>query len=859
MQDDRVREPWNIGKPMWMNSQLFSDLCLRWQNEIGVLSCEHPGCNAVRDLSWDHIIPQSRGGDNSFENLQPMCIHHNSSKGARPDDFWTKTLYFDRPLDLSKLRVAQSDFAYYKIYKEYADYFKRPRSDIAGYIYLWSWIVGAGKTLAIPAIAFAYNHLIRAEIGFAPRIDRILVVCKEQGLRDQIAFELGGDAHNPGELVKYGVIGQSPRVFVIRKGEQWDNDEYLQGYDIIVTCAQQLWDSNRSDEKVSSILARFPLIVFDENHTAVEQLLRMVDRAPHSICVGLTNTPIDGNADLLKRCILVSTYGYDNANQYDQSMKYLTANENEIGEHIHELTIDGDGGNALIARLGNSHTIKKEGESQDYSSQLWPILNVAREVVDYMKSCDAPYTGVGRWALHRQYEDLTVVPDLNYAMHGMIKVDNIATAQILCGLLNDGLFSADRKAYPLAEGWTCSTVNVEDGGLTLDHAWTRYKREGKLDAQCARLLIAVDMGREGMNNAYCGIFGLACHVESYIELIQRGIGRQLRAVTKREGDILHVPEQRMDSVRMVTHKAFLNRDALLSAIRWVMNMEEYLRGLPTIEDLLAGNEIEKHYKVDVNSSLKDDERISLLRGIGFHWMNRIEFEPEELAIKTLGVITRSKLEQSVDWIEKVINTPDEVRKNLRLFQELRTRDIVIRERLSADQVSDESLREYVRVYDPSHYISFSAHMENEHLRDAIRAWVASSYSDHMNRLYDRDLGYGSGRSVSKIVRSHVIKLADKNEYKSDPEYQGLVYRTAFFAAKTILGLPEGETLSEGSDYDIPQYRQVLGSEDVRRDIVGFVWRKLIDKGYFDDMGVALRIYPEKKRGGYERTTAITWR
>lgn len=40
-------------------------------------------CGSVEKLTVDHITPLSRGGDNSLENLQILCLVCNSKKGAR--------------------------------------------------------------------------------------------------------------------------------------------------------------------------------------------------------------------------------------------------------------------------------------------------------------------------------------------------------------------------------------------------------------------------------------------------------------------------------------------------------------------------------------------------------------------------------------------------------------------------------------------------------------------------------------------------------------------------------------------------------------------------------------------------------
>lgn len=48
--------------------------------------CIYCGAGA---LSWDHVVPRSRGGTNEPANLVPACRPCNSSKGARtPEEWW---------------------------------------------------------------------------------------------------------------------------------------------------------------------------------------------------------------------------------------------------------------------------------------------------------------------------------------------------------------------------------------------------------------------------------------------------------------------------------------------------------------------------------------------------------------------------------------------------------------------------------------------------------------------------------------------------------------------------------------------------------------------------------------------------
>ena len=45
-------------------------------------------CGGRLALALDHIIPHSRGGEDTYENLQTMCRSCNSAKGARSPEEW---------------------------------------------------------------------------------------------------------------------------------------------------------------------------------------------------------------------------------------------------------------------------------------------------------------------------------------------------------------------------------------------------------------------------------------------------------------------------------------------------------------------------------------------------------------------------------------------------------------------------------------------------------------------------------------------------------------------------------------------------------------------------------------------------
>ena len=45
-------------------------------------------CHSTNDLCVDHKIPESKGGENSMDNLQTLCRSCNSSKGTKTMQEW---------------------------------------------------------------------------------------------------------------------------------------------------------------------------------------------------------------------------------------------------------------------------------------------------------------------------------------------------------------------------------------------------------------------------------------------------------------------------------------------------------------------------------------------------------------------------------------------------------------------------------------------------------------------------------------------------------------------------------------------------------------------------------------------------
>ena len=312
-------------KPKWMAASEWSAFYDRFVDNNGNIACVT--CDATSDtavMSVDHIRPRHDDGSDDLSNLQPMCVSCNAKKNKHADSFWKRRFYFDGDINEQKLRASQYDFVMGPV-KEYEEFFAQPWSSINGKLFSYAQIVGAGKTLGMFALPIALNAAVNQQHAASPRTSKVLIVTKEQALRDQIAREI---EHEP---VDFGIASEAPRVKVIKQSSQLADDD--DAHDFAVMCPNMLWPNTSNDEDieagkitwsphVETVLRRYDVIIFDEMHYAHKNIRHLVNIARHQLVFGFTASPVKSNGDLLEDMVLMGQpYGYREAIINDQSMK----------------------------------------------------------------------------------------------------------------------------------------------------------------------------------------------------------------------------------------------------------------------------------------------------------------------------------------------------------------------------------------------------------------------------------------------------------------------------------------------------------------------------------------------------------
>lgn len=874
-------------RPHWMSREDYASFMKH--HGASILAIMADG----EEPTIDHIKPVSKNGGNELSNLQVVSRRENATKGNRNDAYWSSEFYFDKPINVSRLRYSQRDEVYYRLFVPdcnrnlvqsgriytYEKWFSRGISEISGLLYTLVHIVGSGKTLSMLVLGFAYNHMIIDLVGRGVRrANRMLVLAKDSAIRDQIADDFITD------IVNYKICPSPPRTILVGSGgdayskkinkklrgvdtaDSLLNVPFLNSHvDVAVACVQQLWGTKRQVRpNLEEILHQFPLIVFDEPHFATDKVMDITRMATTSLCFGMTGSPINAAGDTVKRFVVFSVVDYQSAVEHDGGLKYLGLDNTATDTIITELKIEG----AEVQRGQSERRIEShDAIGDDYKKAYEPSKSVARAVVDRLLTLDNDIeeikSGVkkAKPALHRAAES---IPDILYTPHALVSTNTIAIGKMIADDLNQ-LFDSNRDLYPKDKGWQASVVyspqgDNDDAGskkqvdlLTPDHPWMLHKRS-KTKQVGDRILIVIGMGREGMNNTYCSVVGVAASANSHIEHVQRTLGRSLRSPAYKKDGVWHCPPAQLDTPHIITHESFGNRDVIVKSIEYLRNMRDKVSELTTVEQLLDEVEVDlPEGGVNTVESLSGEEKMGLINAIGVEYQTvgkqgtlfpgspgggGGDIDVGAIVDKIHPNASKEKKAAAKRYIDKLINSPSSVVDGFNIRAFIEPINVVTREFLH-HEITTEKLANHIRLHMRDLIVDIPSLDSNDPFRRSVavqykrykEAFHATSFRIDLNIV---ELGQSIGSQLSRLIQ---------------PVYcgrdTGLIYAAVTNGIKALFGCSSDEQLKIGSKYDTPNHMAVLSRPEVKDKVVGYAIHQLVKWKCCPNLEIVLNLSEEE--------------
>ena len=767
------------------------------------------------DVQVDRIVPGANGGKYVASNCQPLCSVANAAKGKRPDNYWIKEFWFDRPVDKTKLRPGQVEFAW-KPFANVCELLQDRQTDIRKHALLLWWIVGGGKTLGLLTACSSFNYHVQRKNPACARIDRLLVLVKESALREQLAREFET------ESVKYGIWNKKPVVREIKNGDQWNQPGYVDRADIVVSCAHQLWETDGRDvcdEKLAQRLRPFGGIAFDEVHYAPEQLIRVIKKSPLAVKFATTNTPIDRLGKALDFLVLYSVLDYEWGFERDKSLKEISKMEYGIKEG-HYVPMENLEHKMLLA--GNESAIVEGDHCKDFS--IHTRQHIAQKVCDML------------WAQERE----SVNGGHNASPHAVIVCDSIDSVKDLECSLNSWLDS-NRGRFPENSGWKAVSIYADKKGgpreeLRLFHKqesivnpWLRsLKNDGlKADANCARILIVKDMAREGINHPLCTTIGWTCKAESMIEIIQR-IGRAMRLHSSWKG--AKIPG--LSKVALVWPKRFEKMTlAIEKSLEWILSMQDMAReaNLADIKTFLEERVVSTgHEAKNPESILTHHDRVRVEQFIGAAKSENKEINwselRQEVGVKWGNEKTAVAIQYGQDLIESPLNST--------------TIDVEPIGPISVpcyekpkEHYDDISLLRWLDINGVAMY-----NMTPEEIEDAKKNFSGGwkKLIENQKREYDASL------YVEPMIDVHINDIVSRIAYPIANECEkprasqatiGAAHGAVTAVVKDALSVPKEEKLKKDGPFDRPEYCAEIMRTNTYTSIYKKAHTKMVKWGY----------------------------
>jgi superfamily II DNA or RNA helicase len=765
---------------------------------------------------------------------------------------WDQKFFFDNEVNLSNCRYSQAELAYKKLI-EYEDWFKKPKKDISGYLYDLVWMVGSGKTLAIPLMPFAYNHVVRKIHGISsPRVKNLLVLTKEKSLRDQLYDNIGN------ELSDRKICTVKPRIKKITNGKFFTNLDNIDDFDICVCCIQQLWDKVGGKNNMTEILSRFQMTAIDEPHFGPEQVNEIVKNAPHLV-FGFTGTPFDSDGIPIKNQVVFSFYDYNQANKKDHSLKFIP---DLLQDYLHVIGIK----NADMQE-GDIKYQTSDANHKGYKYGLPPATSVAETVIEHLDACDK----IGKQQIeqkiiapHREsYSDKISSEMRFYPAHGIICVSDRRQAKTLQEDINK-LLDNDRNRFPVNEGWIASIAMSSDIDCNIDkkikiepldanHPWnfaqhnngSFYVKKGKKEKFGSRILILVGMGKEGLDNPLCTTLGIACSKSSQQELPQR-IGRTIRSAHKvdKNGKLI-LPPKILDMPKIITHETYYEKELYEFSHNFLLDMKQYISEMTDMDQLIAGQ-----IPVDIDpidsESLSDQERIQIADLLCKELKINGSIDPSfvDKIVVSFANNSERKANKIKNWSDLVEHDPKEACSRLSLREKLSSIPAVLREEQNRN-INDEKLLDWMKQHKP-HGISDADLDSRAKDRVSLSVWK-TLYDLHFDKFKLPPSSYVTDiECIRQDLRSDIMKdlqFADRNNswgiFIDDIKRSNILKKVSIYvnaAIKQIIGT--SISVEKGGEFDKPQYHVIFSRPHVNKNIKGFVMRILAkDKliGYLDNL------------------------
>jgi HNH endonuclease len=512
-------------RPGWMSVADWLEFKRRWQREDGSFRCELTAqmwAGQDFDFTWemlptantfDHIIPKEKGGTDHIDNLRPAFKSMNSSRQNESEAWYReRSEFFDAPFteaQLSAIRASQLECGINAV-KDLAELFKQPRMNVTGNMFIQNMCVRSGKFLTGAVVMpRAINQILIEQFGpEAHRIKTVLILTKEEALRDQFVSEAGS------EPVRYGIHSINPRVGVLDNSEKSRKTRIepaliRERYDIVIGCLQTFFTENGVPKpEMFEMLRAYDAVVIDEPQFAEDQWKGLLVHTSHALVFGMTGTPLKPTATVSRRVVkdengndrieldygihclkgddrggvyLLSSWTANHSDQLDHNLKHIPHLQEKRDQLVTNAGDDGfvsdvlgtDGRQKTLNNRGNSndavhyalvvarHAIQAPGDSLWTRDRFWRNRHQASGPLGEMTPIRAAQTrdGVG------------YSPELSYPPHLIVTCRGIYTCERVVEELQKELDAS--PTMQREDGW--QVVACHSGNL--NSAKNRKRRE----------------------------------------------------------------------------------------------------------------------------------------------------------------------------------------------------------------------------------------------------------------------------------------------------------------------------------------------------------------------------------------------